>query len=428
MKSLTKKISKTQLEKKLPGFISWYQDSVFEQREVGKMLSIGRDSSQGIVVDDPFVSRYHARIENGQEKDGGYFIRDMSSRNGVLLNGNRIYKALLKNNDRIKIGQTEFIFSTKRFNHNWTVFHTSLNKDWNVQLSRIPAMSESGFPVLILGPSGTGKEYLAQMIHTHSSRSLGPYVSVNCSALTETLAESEFFGHLKGSFTGAERERKGAFLAANKGTLFLDEVGDLPLQIQPKLLRALENNEIKAVGSDQPIKVDTRIIAATHQDLAQKVYDKTFREDLYFRLRVLEVKPPALKNRMEDFDNILDYFLTQMGISFSTEVRQKISTYSWPGNIRELKNVVLRAKALFSGKVIEEKHLREIMDFKYDTEKISIKKTGELPLLKQVEKETILRILNEKKGNQRQASLELKVPRTTLRKKIIEYGINLDKF
>ena len=419
---LTKKINREKLNKILHGFISWYSSAAFEQREIGEMISIGRDSSQTILLDDPFISRHHARIEN--KAHGEYVLTDMSSRNGTFLNGNKVYKAVLKNNDRIKIGKTEFIFSSKRFNYDWKIFHQSLNLSWNTQLKRLPSMAESGFPVLIYGASGTGKEYLARMIHTHSARSAGPYVSVNCSALTETLAESELFGHLRGSYTGAERDRKGAFLSAHGGTLFLDEVGDLPIQLQPKLLRALEAKEVKPVGSDKTHKVDVRVVSATHQNLLKKIYEKTFREDLYFRLRVLEIKPPSLKERVEDFDELLEFFSSELAVTFSKEARRRLKGYAWPGNIRELKNSVSRARALFPGKIIESQHIREILDALYDISDVKKQsQTGDLPLLKQMEKDMIIRILEEKKGSQSQAATELGMARSTLRQKMKLYGL-----
>ena len=419
---LTRKINRGKLNKILHGFISWYSGAAFEQREIGEMVSIGRDPSQTIFLDDPFISRHHARIEN--KNNGEYVLTDMSSRNGIFLNGNKIYKAVLKNNDRIKIGKTEFIFSSKRFNYDWKIFHQSLNFAWNTQLKRLPSMAESDFPVLIYGASGTGKEYLARMIHTHSSRSVGPYVSVNCSALTETLAESELFGHLKGSYTGAERDRKGAFLSAHGGTLFLDEVGDLPIQLQPKLLRALESKEVKPVGSDQIHKVDVRVVSATHQNLLKKIYEKTFREDLYFRLRVLEIKPPSLKERMEDFDELLEFFSSELGVTFSKEARRRLKNYAWPGNIRELKNSTARARALFPGQIIEGRHIREILDTIYSIPDANKQiETEDLSLLKQMEKDMIVRILRENNGSQSHAAAELKIARSTLREKMKSYGL-----
>ena len=422
----TKKISRS--SRYTPqGFLSWFSGAVFEQKEIRSFISIGRDESQVIILNnDPFISRRHARIEAYPGK-GGYVLKDMSSRNGTFLNGSKVYQALLKENDRIQIGKTEFIFSSKRFRYDWKLFHQSLNLKWNQQLEKLPSIAQSDFPVLILGPSGTGKENIAHIVHSHSKRRMGPYVSINCSALTETLAESEFFGHKKGSFTGAEAHRKGAFMAAHGGTLFLDEIGDLPLTLQPKLLRAIEYQEIKPVGCDQTTKVDVRIVAATHQDLKQKVADKTFREDLYFRLKVLEVYPPALRDRMEDFERLLDFFSAQMGIPFSKNAKKQLQKYSWPGNIRELKHVVVRAKALFPNHEIQPEHIDEILHSKYQPSprpSHTSQTPDSSPILKQMEKAYLIRVLKESKGNQKKAASMLHIPRSTLITKLNLFGLD----
>ena len=419
----TKRIQSPQNQKASQGFLSWFSEAVFEQREIGPLISIGRDSSQTITLNDPFISRRHARIERKQ--DGIYILKDISSRNGTFLNGNKVFQALLKNNDRIRIGRTEMTFSFTRFKGLHNLSNKSLNPEWSKNLARLPSMAQTDFPILILGPSGSGKEHLAHTLHSLSSRNSSPYVSVNCSALTETLAESEFFGHIRGAYTGADQSRKGAFLAADGGTLFLDEVGDLPLTLQPKLLRALEYKEIKPVGADRTLKVNVRIIAATHQNLQEKVLAKEFREDLYFRLRVLEVNPPALKDRMEDFDLLLNSFAAKLGVAFSKQAVNDLKKHSWPGNIRELKNTLARAKALFYGTVIKSEHIKDIVDPLYESPSPSRKE--KLPLLKHIEKEVITKILQENQGNQKRAALQLDMPRTTLNEKIKTYGISPKK-
>ena len=431
---LTRKISEIQTMLRNPssGFLSWSSNSRFDQREVGRCISIGRGSSQMITLDDPFVSRRHARVEKTPGPRGGeFYLTDMKSRNGTFLNGSRVFKALLKNNDHIKIGNTEFVFSFKRFKKNWNLFHQSLNPEWNKQLSQIRSMAQTPFPVLIFGPSGTGKEQLAQMLHSHSQRSLGPYVSVNCSALSETLAESEFFGHTKGSYTGAEGSRKGAFLTASGGTLFLDEIGDLPLSLQPKLLRSLECGEIKPVGSDKTQRVDVRVVSATHQNLQRKVLDGKFREDLYFRLRVLEVKPPSLKERMEDFSALLSAFSMEAGVCFSDKAEESLRQHSWPGNIRELKNTVFRAKALFPRRTVGKDEIKDIIDPLYSEAAGagSLITPGEgvhpssFSLIKQIEKEVILRALKENNGNQTKAAGHLGMARSTFINRVRYFGI-----
>ena len=425
---VTKRIQKSKSKQSMiQGFLSWSsQDNAFRQQEIQSMVSVGRDSGQIIVLNDPFTSRRHVRIEKKEQAHTTFFIlKDMSSRNGTFLNGNKIFQAVLKNNDRILIGQTEFIFSSQKFNQNWEIFNRSFNPKWSQQLSRLPSMACTDFSILIHGPTGTGKEHVAQMIHEQSPRSSGPYISVNCSALSENLAESEFFGHIKGSYTGASSDRKGAFLAASGGTLFLDEIGDLPLNLQPKLLRALEYKEIKPVGSDQTIKVDVRIVSATHQNLQKKVLQKEFREDLYFRLRVLEIKTPHLKDRIEDFDSLLEYFSIQLGVHFSKEAKDHLKKYSWPGNIRELKNTVSRAKAFYSQSVVTASNIEEILDPLHEEIARASSPSYSPALLKQLEKEAILRVLKENDGNKKKAADQLNMPRTTLTQKLKNYNTSI---
>ena len=340
--------------------------------------------------------------------------------------GNKVFSALLRDQDRIQIGKTEFyFFHQKCLKKTGKCFNRSLNSDWNKQLSRIPSMAQTDFPVLIAGPSGSGKEYLAQMIHSQSLRSARPYVSVNCSALTESLAESEFFGHTKGSYTGAHQDRLGAFRSAHGGTLFLDEIGDLPLCLQPKLLRALEAKEIKPVGSDQTVKVDVRIITATHQNLQEKVIDKTFREDLYFRLHVLELTPPALADRMEDFEDIAQFLSLEFGVSFSPSAVSELKQHHWPGNIRELRNTIARAKALFPKKAVQGEEVKEIIDSVYEQRPQISKET--LPVLKQMEKEILIKTLQTHEGNRTACAHHLNMSRTTFNRKMQIYGLNSHK-
>ena len=402
------------------GFLCWDKGGHSEWREVKKFLSLGREKTNLLALEDDCISRHHARIE--RKEDSGFFIlKDMNSRNGVFLNGNRIYQAVLSHNDKIKIGNLVFTFSFEKYNHKWQLSTQSLNKKWNQQLSRIPHLAQTNCPVLILGPSGTGKEIIAQVIHKTSLRSKAPLVSVNCSALTETLIESELFGHTKGSYTGAIRDRKGAFLAADHGSLFLDEIGDLPLKLQPKFLRAIEYQEIKPVGSDTTLKTNVRIISATHQDLKNKSEQEEFRKDLYYRLNVVTISIPALKDRMEDFETLLHSFTLKEGVTFSTKAINILKNYHWPGNIRELKNTVFRAKALFTNEIIDEEKVSFILDQGEKEQKT-------LVTLKGLEKTAITTSLKRFKGNQSKVASSLDIPRSTLYDRIQEHGINVKQF
>ena len=406
----------------------WSKGSHVEQREINNFISLGRDADNIIVLDDNCVSRRHCRIQRKQ--NSGFVIQDINSSNGTFLNGNRVFKALLKNNDRIQVGNTEFNFSFEKFDTHCNIHTTSKNPGWKQQLDKLPNMARSNMPVLITGPSGTGKEMLAKLIHRYSHRSKEPMVSINCSALSESLIESEFFGHVKGSYTGALSSRKGAFMSAKGGSLFLDEIGDLPLHLQPKLLRALEYQEVKPVGSDRTTKTDVRIIAATHQDLKFKVALKTFRSDLYFRLHVLNLSPPYLKNRIEDFDDLLNFFCCEYNISFSPKAIEILKKHSWPGNIRELKNTVARAKALFSGTIVTEEHIQHILythcGFLDDAGKSE--KVQKLTPMQTAEKEIIIKTLYLQKGNQRHSAKDLGIAPSTLGIRMKNYNIDPDKY
>ncbi len=222
-------------------------------------------------------------------------------------------------------------------------------------------------PVLIDGESGTGKELMAKVIHANGSRADQPYISVNCGAIPENLIESELFGHKRGAFTGASSDRSGKFEAANNGTIFLDEIGELPLQGQVKLLRVLQSQEIQRVGSDQVIDVDTRIVAATNKDLLQMSRQGLFREDLYYRLGVIHVTLPALRERSDEIPLLIDYFsdeaaakLNRSPIRFSRRLRSFLLKYDYPGNIRELRNLIYRISCL-ADDVADYEHLPEIV-------------------------------------------------------------------
>ena len=399
-------------------FLYWNKgNGRIQQKEVGDFLSLGRANTNSLVISDNFVSRRHARIEKIKDRNH-YIIKDMGSQNGVFLNGSRIQTAILTHNDNIKIGNQQFSFSYERYDQKWQMVFQSQNKKWNETLNRIHHIAMSEAPVLILGPSGTGKELIAQMIHNLSKRSSGPMVSINCSALTESLVESELFGHTRGSYTGSAGNRKGAFLTANKGSLFMDEVGDLPTALQPKLLRAIEYKEVKAIGSDMPIKTDTRIISATHQNLNHKLIKKEFRKDLFFRLNVVTIQIPPLRERMEDFNPLVQYFCLLYGVNLSGEALKVFEGYHWPGNVRELKNTIERAKAIYSSDVIDKEKalaLLESLDDSYEP-------------LWMVEKNHIIETLKIYKGNQTKSSEALDMPRSSLNDKIKHYKINIHDY
>lgn len=396
------------------------------RREINAYFLLGSDQNCQWVI--PSASERHAKIEYHNER---FVLRDLRSESGTFLNDQQVQEAFLSEGDCIRIGEQEIFFSFKEKHEKLKFSMSSKNADWNLRLERMASAARTEYPVLILGPSGTGKEVMAQALHKASIRSDGPFVSVNCSALTESLIESELFGHVKGSFTGALGDRKGAFEAARGGTLFLDEIGDLPLNLQAKLLRALENNEIRPVGSDSNVKTDVRILAATHQNLIDKIKSQQFRSDLYYRLNVISVETPKLFDRMEDFEEILYNFSKQMRVRFSFSAIERMKKHSWPGNIRELKNTVARASALFPRETIEAWHLEKILDrlaLGAETQSVVAAPTRPLTMIKEMERQMILKKLAANNGNQRLTASELGIPKSTLHDRLRSYNIDPKAF
>ncbi|MBU0769690.1 MAG: sigma 54-interacting transcriptional regulator [Proteobacteria bacterium] len=291
----------------------------------------------------------------------------------------------------------------------------------------IDNVAQTEAPVLIQGQSGTGKELVASAIHKASLRRDKPFVKVNCAALNENLLESELFGHIKGAYTGADRSRIGRFEAAQEGTIFLDEVGDIPLSIQVKLLRVLEEKEVERVGDHQPISINARIITATNKNLEQLIAKGLFREDFFFRINVFPLHCPTLSERMEDVPFIVQSFIKQNSIQSSKkilgltpEAMEILSFYPWPGNVRELRNAIEYAFVLCSGGAIGKQHLPP-----------KILKTTEASSKPVIcypddsgEREKFLKVLQQAGGNQSEAARILGVSRVTVWKRIKKYEIN----
>ena len=281
--------------------------------------------------------------------------------------------------------------------------------------------------VLIQGESGTGKEVAAKAIHNYSTRKNESFVAVDCGAIPKEIAASEFFGHVKGSFTGAINDKKGHFEAAHGGTLFLDEVGNLSYENQIQLLRALQERKIKPVGSNTEIEVDVRILSATNEDLLKAVADGRFREDLYHRLNEFSIHIPSLHERMEDLFLFIEYFLSEANeslgkevLGLSSEVEEAFKRYAWPGNLRELKNVIKRSVLLTTGTIIPLEVIpREVLFSKIvETEKVDFSKESN-------EKQLILNALKEADFNKTKAAKLLNITRKTLYNKLEHYKIEL---
>ena len=299
-------------------------------------------------------------------------------------------------------------------------------------LAFIDKVAPTEATVLITGESGTGKELVARALHAASSRASKPMVTVNCAALTESLLESELFGHEKGSFTGADKRREGRFVQADGGTLFLDEIGEMPLPLQAKLLRALQQGEVQRVGSDTPIHVDVRVLAATNRDLRAEAQAKRFREDLFFRLNVISIEVPALRSRGEDIPLLAASFLQRFAKrngkairGFAAPAMDCLLRYPWPGNVRELENAVERAVILCQGEHVLAEDLPDNVanapelpeppqDAGFSVEGLS---------LDMVEKRAIEAIMRQTNDNKSEAARRLGITRATLHNKLRKYGI-----
>ncbi|HQM89706.1 MAG TPA: sigma 54-interacting transcriptional regulator, partial [Exilispira sp.] len=297
-----------------------------------------------------------------------------------------------------------------------------------IKMAEIVAGSDS--TVLLQGDSGTGKELFAELIHNLSKRSSKPFVKVNCAAIPETLLESELFGYTKGAFTGAFKDTPGKFELANGGTIFLDEIGEIPITTQAKLLRFLESREIQKLGATTPVEVNVRIIAATNKDLPVEVAKKKFREDLYYRLTVFPIYIPPLKERAEDIPILANHFLEKYNkelnkkiSSISDEAMNILKDYHWPGNIRELENIIERACVICDTDTIEPQHI--ILNAKADI--FSVPLDNVVPLKDAInifKKKYITNILSKNGWKQNEAARQLDIQRTYLSRLIKELDIN----
>ena len=288
----------------------------------------------------------------------------------------------------------------------------------------VEKVSHHNYPVLVLGESGTGKELVARSIHFLGDRRNKPFVPVDCSALAPTLIESELFGYVKGAFTGANHTKQGLLESAGGGTLFLDEIGDLPVDLQAKLLRALQEHEVRPVGSNERVAISARVIAATHRDLESAVRSGGFRQDLFFRLNVVQIKLPPLRERKNDIPLLVHTFLEKFSDAqgkvrtISEDAIARLLAYDWPGNVRELENAVERAVALGSGPIL---HVGDLpSNLKYDMPAPLPDKDEFLPL-EELERRAILRALRESGGDKLRAARLLGIGKTTLYRKLKQY-------
>jgi len=298
----------------------------------------------------------------------------------------------------------------------------------------VDRVADTDSTVLIYGESGTGKELIARAIHSGSSRVNGPFVSINCGALPESLLESELFGHVKGSFTGAIRDKEGLFKVAQGGTFFLDEIGETSPTIQVKLLRVLQEREVIPVGGTNPIKVDVRLVAATNADLERAIAQDRFRADLYYRLNVIPIPLPPLRRRRDDVPLLVSHFLRKYNDSMPPERQKGITrpamdvlvNYEWPGNVRELENVIERALILEEGDEISVEALPEKLRFREPTTGGLIREKVQVTL-EELEKEYLIKVLNDTNWQKKKASHILGINASTLYRKIQRYGLDKER-
>ena len=315
------------------------------------VFTIGSGSRNDLKIDDTTVSKRHCEII---VDESGYQIKDLNSTNGTLVQGVRVDSAHLAPGSEIKIGKVRIVFCPLQDSSDIPLsrneaFGCMLGK--SIPMRRIFYLAETYSPtdatIMITGETGTGKEILAEEIHNHSNRSDKQFIVIDCAAISKELIESELFGHVKGSFTGAHADRQGAFELANGGTIFLDEIGDLSPDLQPKLLRVLEKREIRRVGSNKVRKIDVRIISATNRNLSTEVNENRFREDLFYRLSVVHLELPSLRHRRDDVPLLIKRFLADLHgedaadqIADFDRTMDILKRHEWPGNVRELRNLI----------------------------------------------------------------------------------------
>ncbi len=339
--------------------------------EVGRELEIDRERirigsapDNDLIIEHETISRYHAEIE---ATEAGHRIRDLDSTNGVQLDGCWIMDALLHPRARLRLGDVVLLYQPLKervevpLSPN-TSFGAMLGHSVRMRalFRMVEKVANNDSTLLITGETGTGKGLLAEQIHRFSHRSAKPFQVVDCSTIPPNLMESELFGHMRGAFTGALSTQPGAFQKADGGTVFLDEIGELLPPMQTKLLRVLENREVRPVGSPSSVKVDVRILAATNRKLKAEVAARHFREDLYFRLNVIELKLPALRERKEDIPHLARAFLAELTGDerrLDEGAMRLLLSHTWPGNVRELRNVIERVARLADDKVIQRQSL-----------------------------------------------------------------------
>lgn len=384
--------------------------------------TIGSDPNCDIVLDDPFVSKRHAELYLAEKQQ--YAIRSLSNRNGIFVNGTRVSDAYLTLGSTIKLGRSFLRFPRSEKNdvaqQSNEIFYASA--EFKQLIREVETLALSECSVLLTGETGTGKEVLARRLHNQSPRKNAPFISVNCASLSGGLVNSELFGHKRGSFTGADSNRIGAILSAHRGTLFLDEFGDLPLATQAILLRVLETKEVKAIGADSSQKSDFRLIVATSLSVERALELGELRSDLFYRVADAWIKIPPLRERREDISAIIEGVIRQDALQIEGEAKAILEQHEWPGNVRELNSVLARAKAKTRARgteiILEEDILLHSRGGNLGTTNVL-----EIRSLKEMEEKLIRAALRRNGGQRQQAAKELGIARSTLFEKLKKYRI-----
>jgi DNA-binding NtrC family response regulator len=404
-------------------------------------LRVGAHPKSDLVLDkDRTASRHHFEI---QHTERGYLLVDLNSTNGIFLDGRRVERAYLSPGSKILAGSSTIAFAP--FDEEVAVepdvegrLGGMVGKSLKMRqiFGLIRKIAPMDVSVVIQGETGTGKELVARAVHENSNRSRGPFVVLDCGAIPPNLIESELFGHEKGAFTGAVSSRPGAFERANGGTIFLDELGELRLDLQPKLLRVLENREVRRVGGNHVSQVDVRVIAATNRDLVKEIENNNFREDLYFRLSVINIQLPPLRQRREDIPAILAAALASHELAqsqaqkyFTEAAMEALLAYAWPGNVRELMNVLSHVLTFSEGPEIDVAHLPPRVLGEESSaplpfnEHLSFKDAKEA-LLAAFEREYIGQVLKRCEGNISRAARESGLHRKSIERLVKKYGFD----
>ncbi len=410
-------------------------------------IRVGKRENNDLVLEEKTVSRNHFEIVQTEDS---YLLRDLESTNGTTINDIRVKEAYLSPGDIIRLGtiRIEFLAFDEKVQiepsaHN--EFGPLLGRSRKMRqiFSILEKISPTNATVLIEGETGTGKDLVARAVHQFSPRKTKPFVVFDCSAVAQNLIESELFGHVKGSFTGAVATRKGAFEEANNGTIFLDEIGELSLELQPKLLRALEQREVKKVGANESIPIDLRVICATNKNLKKEVAENRFRQDLYYRLSVVKINMPGLRERPEDIPFLIERLLASGKFNLGPDGQLKVkrveddalkmlTRYQYPGNVRELMNILERLAPMVDGDTITARHVSYIFEEmereEEATERMSVDmglpfKEAKQKIVESFEKDYLASLLRRNNYNISKTAREAGIDRKHIRNLLKKYGI-----